>query len=502
MSCILNEVRTGFYLDSVALMRLSREIAKQPGIAEAALMMGTPANKGIMRDAGLLSAPGEAARGNDLIIGIRAESTAAASRALENALQLLAASHTPSARTERWLPRSLRAALKVLPDANLALVSVPGAYAAAEARKALRRGLHVMIFSDNVPLADELALKREGRELGRFVMGPDCGTAILNGVPLAFANRVPRGEIGLIGASGTGLQEVSCLIAQAGGGISQAVGVGGRDLSREIGGISTLMAFDALEADPATQRIVLISKPPHPEVAEHIVQRVAACTKPVTLCFIGAEGLDLPENARLAGTLKQAAELALDGRPIGTGFDPEVCARDVRISPERGRRIAGLFAGGTLCAEAQVVLRAAGRAVVSNAPVSGAGGPTSIDSGADRILDLGADEYTRGRPHPMIDPQVRDDALRNALNDLSCGVVLLDMVIGYGAHADPAGHLAGQLAQGPSEGPVIVASVTGTELDPQGRRSQVAALEAAGVFVAPSNAQAAELALMIVNASV
>ncbi len=497
MSVILNEVRPGFYLDSVALMRLSREIAGQPGIAEAALMMGTPANKEIMRDARLLAAPGEAAQGNDLVIGIRADSDAAAREALANALQRLTTSRASVDPGQGWRPRSLRAALKILPDANLALISVPGAYAAAEARKALRRGLHVLIFSDNVPLAEELALKREGRDLGRLVMGPDCGTAILNGVPLAFANRVPRGEIGLIGASGTGLQEVSSLIAESGAGISQAIGVGGRDLSREIGGIATLMAFDALDADPATQRIVLISKPPHPEVAQRIVARVAASAKPVTLCFIGADSLDLPKNARLASTLKQAAELALEGRLIGAGFDIRARTREMRIPAGRSRRIAGLFAGGTLCAEAQVLLLAAGRHVASNAPVPGASDLARAVTDSDRILDLGADEYTRGRPHPMIDPQVRDDALRDALDDPRLGVILLDLVIGYGAHTDPAGHLAAGLARRPDDGPLIVASVTGTEQDPQRRSAQVAALEGAGVLVAPSNAQAAEVALAL-----
>jgi FdrA protein len=497
MSYVLNEVRAGFYLDSVALMRLSRKIAGQPGIAEAALMMGTPANKEILRDAHLLAAGGEAAQGNDLIIGIRADTEISARRGLDHALAALETSRAPASPGQTWRPRSLRAALKSLPDANLALISVPGAYAAAEARKALRRGLHVMIFSDNVPLAEELTLKREARELGRLVMGPDCGTAILNGVPLAFANRVPRGETGLIGASGTGMQEISSLIAQAGGGISQAIGVGGRDLSREIGGISTQMAFDALDADPGTSRIVLISKPPCREVAQRILARAGASGKPVTVCFLGASDLDLPKNVSFAATLKQAAESAMGGSPIGGDFDIGACMERARGITNRRRSITGLFAGGTLCAEAQLVLLAGGRAVASNAPVPGAEALARNDGRADRILDLGADEFTRGRPHPMIDPQVRDDALHGALADANVGVVLLDVVIGYGAHADPAGHLAAKLAARAPTAPVIAASVTGTEQDPQIRSAQVAALESAGVLVAPSNAQAAELALAL-----
>ncbi|MDQ4060195.1 MAG: oxidoreductase, partial [Pseudomonadota bacterium] len=327
---ILNEVRKGFYLDSVALMRLSRRIAGMPGVAEAALMMGTPSNKRILADAGLLSERGTAAQGNDLVIGIRAESDEAARAALAEAASQLDKPRAAAAEGAAWRPRTLRAALKTLPDANLALVSVPGDFAAAEARKALRRGLHVMIFSDNVAIAQERALKEEARALGRLVMGPDCGTAIINGVPLAFANRVRRGDIGVIGASGTGIQEVTSLIAQAGGGISQAIGVGGRDLSEAVGGITTLMAIDVLDADPVTRRIVLISKPPHPEVARAVASRIGRSPKPFTVCFVGLDHMELPPNARFAPTLKAAAEDALDGRAIEADFPPEIPASERR----------------------------------------------------------------------------------------------------------------------------------------------------------------------------
>src|SRR5580704_9603583 len=97
-----------------------------------------------------------------------------------------------------------------------------------------------MIFSDNVPIAEEASLKHEARERGLMVMGPDCGTAIIGGVPLAFANAVPRGDIGIIGASGTGIQEVSTLIARAGRGVRHAIGTGGRDMHAEVGGLTTL----------------------------------------------------------------------------------------------------------------------------------------------------------------------------------------------------------------------------------------------------------------------
>ena len=488
---VLNEIRKGFYLDSVALMRLSREIASAPGILEAALMMGTPSNVAIMRNAGLLDGD-VAAQGNDLILAVKAESEQAARDALGDALKALDKPKTQSSGEVAWRPRSIGAAVKATPDANLALISVPGEFAAAEARKALNRGLHVLMFSDNVSITDELSLKQHARELGLLMMGPDCGTAVIGGAPLAFANKLKRGKIGIIGASGTGTQEVSCLISEAGEGISHAIGVGGRDLKKEIGGITTLMAMDALDADPETDRVVLISKPPHPDVAKVVIARIARSPKPYTVCFIGAASAELPPNANFARTLKDAAELALGGRTIGGNFNVTKLA--TRLPRRRGeRRIEGLFAGGTLCAEAQVILGAGGRQVTSNVPYLDA--PES--AGLDRIIDLGADEYTQGRPHPMIDPSVRDDALRAALVDPEVAVILVDLVIGYGAHADPAAHLAEIVADRADNAPIIVASVTGTELDRQVRSAQVRRLEEAGVMVAPSNAQACELVLAL-----
>jgi succinyl-CoA synthetase alpha subunit len=355
------------------------------------------------------------------------------------------------------------------------------------------------MFSDNVPLEDERALKEEARARGLLMMGPDCGTSILGGTPLAFANRVDSGGIGIVGASGTGIQEVSCLISEAGGGISHAIGVGGRDLKREIGGITTLMALDLLDADPETDRIVLISKPPHPEVAQAVVAKIARSAKPHVVCFIGAGAMELPDNAQQASTLLEAAELALGGERIGDGFDAAGAARGA-AGDRRSGRIEGLFSGGTLAAEAQLVLRAAGRSVVSNAPVPGVSEPGQGEAQSDRILDLGADEYTRGKPHPMIDPSVRDEMLAAALSDPGVSVILLDLVIGFGAHSDPAGHVAKLLAAHDGARPSLAASVTGTAGDPQGKARQAATLTAAGVAVAPSNAQACELALAIASA--
>lgn len=493
MEHTLNKVFQGFYKDSVALMRLSRDLAAMNGVNEAALMMGSPSNKQILKDAGLLAGDGATAEGGDLILAVRAKDSDAAKKAAE-VIEPQIMSQTRAATGDTvWQPQTIRAAAKANPDANLALISVPGEFAAAEARKAISRGLNVMMFSDNVSIEDEISLKVQAREQGVLMMGPDCGTAILDGVPLAFANKVTIGDIGIVGASGTGIQEVTTLISNNGGGISQAIGVGGRDLKDEIGGISTLMAIDRLDADPATKHIVLISKPPGKNVLPRILERVRQSAKPFTICFIGASDLELPSNATAARTLKDAAQAALGGDAFA---EPAVSG----VSVPKGRTgIRGLYSGGTLAAETQLILLDAGLKVASNAAVPGAG---SLSDAGDmhKIIDLGDDEYTQGRPHPMIDPEIRRDPLAAALADSTVDVVLIDIVIGYGAHPDPAGQLAEMLStMQRADNPTIIASVTGTEQDPQIRSSQIQSLQAAGILVAGSNADAAMAALKLLG---
>ncbi len=486
MSTVLNEVRPGTYLDFVALMRIAGAVKSMHGVDECGLMLGTPANRRILADAGVLSAEGEAAGPGDLVIAVRARDATVAAAALAEAGRLLARPKPASAiGSTAASPRTLRSAAATLPGANLALVSVPGAFAATEAMKALTAGLNVLLFSDNVSLEDEIALKTLARDRGLLMMGPDCGTAIIGGVPLAFANAVTRGDTGIIGASGTGIQEVSCLVSNGGGGISHAIGTGGRDLSREVGAITTLTALDLLDADPATRQIVLISKPPAPEVARTVLARVARSSKRVVVCFIGATHLDLPPNAVAAATLEDAANLAL-GRPVATPTSLSL--------PSASGKLHGLFSGGTLAAEAQLILSRAGLAVASNAPVAGSA-PMAEAHGRHTILDLGDDAYTIGRPHPMIEPAVRDAHIRAALESPDCAVVLLDCVLGYGSHPDPAGHIARLVEALPPGGPRIVASVTGTDADPQPRSLQVERLRTAGIEVSPSNAAAARRAI-------
>ena len=487
MSVVVNEVRRGAYFDSVALMRIAAAVKALPGIEECGLLMATPANRRILADASVLSDDSRDAGPGDLLIALRARDEASGKAGLAEARRLIDQPKAQQSDDADWTPRTIRSAAAMSPGANLALISVPGVYATAEAMKAIRHGLNVMMFSDNVPVADERELKTAAQAAGVLMMGPDCGTAILGGVPLGFANAVTRGDIGIIGASGTGIQEVSCLVSNGGGGVSHAIGTGGRDLKAEVGGLTTLMAIDLLDADASTRHIVIISKPPDPATASRVLERVAHSAKSFTICFIGDADAAMPANARSVATLEAAALSAL-GAPV-----PSTAVR--RDTPGRGV-IRGLFAGGTLCAEAQVVLRDAGLALASNAGIGGVASMAEAE-GSHTLIDLGDDEYTLGRPHPMIEPAVRDAALASALADPACAVLLIDCVLGYGSHADPAGHLVRHLSGLPQRRPVIVASVTGTEADPQRRSAQVRALEAAGIRVAPSNAAAARLALTV-----
>ena len=490
MSKIVNRVCTGLFLDSVILMQISRSITCLDGVEDAALMIGTPSNLDLLDNAKLLARASRKATGGDLILAIRGRDEGTAASALAKAEILLERPAVGHTGTTTLRPRTLRSAQVNLPAANLALISVPGDFAAAEARKALRAGLNVMLFSDNVSLSEEVSLKREAVAAGLLVMGPDCGTAIIGGVSLAFANQIPQGAIGIIGASGTGIQEVSSLIAQAGYGVSHALGVGGRDLSDPVGGISTLAALAMLEADSATRHIVLISKPPSPSVAKRVIDTLAHSEKPCTVCFLGADAPSLPGNVSFARTLKAAAELAT-GRS-SKNKKPEFKPIIPHVPPGR-QRIHGLFCGGTLSSEAQVVFLDQGVSVASNAPIPGA---EAIGSGTSHVLiDLGSDEYTRGRPHPMIDPTVRDEELTKTLADPTLAVILLDVVIGFGAHPDPAGTIVRVVAAAGTERPIVVASVTGTDDDPQDRRTQMAKLVDGGIVVAPTNADAATLAL-------
>jgi succinyl-CoA synthetase alpha subunit len=484
------------YRDSVELMRIAAEIETMDGIERAGLVMATPANREVLYVAGLLSDAASSAGPNDLVVAVAAADETIAEAALDRAAARLsgpgADGSTEATRTDA---RTIGEGVTELGSANLALISTPGTYATAEALKALKLGLNVFLFSDNVPLADEIELKALALRKGLLVMGPDCGTAIVDGVPLGFANVVRPGTVGLVAASGTGLQQVSCLIDRLGAGISQAIGVGGRDLDERVGGAMMLAALERLAADPGTAVIVLISKPPAASVTERILAAAAGTGKPVIVNFLGGDPAAISAAGAIpATTFEAAAAVAAAlaaGRPApaddgALGGDLERAADEAAAGMAPAAwRIRGLYSGGSLAGEAKLILRSA--------------------LGTERartheIIDLGDDEYTVGRPHPMIDPRLRNEQLRAAALDPSTAVILLDVVLGFGAHKDPAGALAAAIedARAAGPGPVIVASVCGTERDPQGLAAQEARLAGVGVVLAPSNAQAARLAARIV----
>ena len=327
------------------------------------------------------------------------------------------------------------------------------------------------------------------------MMGPDCGTAIINGVPLAFANAVTRGNIGVIGASGTGIQEVTSLITRNGFGVSQAIGVGGRDLQEEVGGITTLMAIDALDADLSTSHIVIISKPPSKIIAEKILGRVKKSKKTFTVCFLGLENQSSITNVNFVASLKEAAESAMQQRIPSTESEQDTMIRKL---PNTSGVVHGLFSGGTLCLEAQIIFKNSNISVSSNVPLSDF---LSIDNNkaGHLFLDLGSDEYTNGKPHPMIDPSVRDDLFVEALSNSDVSMVLFDVVIGFGSHSDPAGHVAAIIKKFNHSNKVMISSVTGTDNDPQSYILQKQILESAGVLVASSNFDAANIAVKYLN---
>lgn len=499
------KVFSNLYQDSVSLMQISAQISTLPGVQQASVVMGTPTNLEQLKDANfgndITAGP------NDLVIAVMGEDDSC-DEALSLAEQRLTSKPAEDNGNGIYAPEmvSLEMALEHAPDANLALISVPGDYAAAEAIKALNLGMNVMMFSDNVSIAQEKAIKMLAHARNRIVMGPDCGTAIINGIPLGFANVVRRGEIGVVGASGTGLQEVTCRIDQQGAGISQALGTGGHDLSEEIGGISMLFGLDALAQDETTRVIVLISKPPSPVVAQRILERAQTAGKPVVVNFLGADPATVAHaNVIAATTLASAADAAV---ALLNGLSPvekeaELAAEDLTmlqqacqsLSTQR-QDIRGVFAGGTFCYEAQLICQQTGFAASSNTPVAGNQRLENLwQSHNHTLIDMGDDDFTRGKPHPMIDPTLRNQRLLAELNDPQTAVVLFDLVLGYGASDAPASELLEQLAHiDKSSAPVLIAHVCGTEADPQQRSQQVAALRDAGVIIADCNAQAARWA--------
>ena len=500
MALTKSEIRSGAYYDSVVLMQLQRSLAALPGVLDAGVVMGTEANQEILAQTGLLTAEGLAGAADDLVIVVKAETEAEAEAALGQVDELLAVRR--GGVEQDYCPRSLEAAAEMRPDAQWVLISVPGRYAAGVARQALRLGKNVFLYSDNVSLADEVALKQTAAECGRLVMGPDCGTAIVNGVGLGFANRVRRGSIGLVAASGTGLQQVSARIHQLGGGISHALGTGGRDLSESVGAVTARQGLDLLIRDPETRVIVLVSKPPAPQVASELLDVARSSDKPVVVDFVGySPSVRESDNLRFATTFDEAAELAVrlaTEDDVGAGPKPHGAAVPTvagldRFAPGQ-RYLRGLFSGGSLAYEALLLLQDYAPGIFSNVPLEKDFGLSNpMVSQAHTMVDLGEDEFTVGRLHPMMDHDLRIRRLQQEAQDPEVAVILLDVVLGYGAHPDPAGEIAPAIAQARSDAAEVgrylevVAVVVGTDEDPQDMDTQIQQLEAAGAWVETSN---------------
>lgn len=494
------EIRKNTYLDSVSLMSMSTKANAVDGVTQALLGMATPMNKEVLLNVGVQDPAIDEAKPSDLMIVVDAsdDTIEAAIQAVDD---ILSRKNKGAAGATEVRYRTLGGAFAEVPDSNLVLISVNGAFAAREARKALNAGKHVMIFSDNVSVEDELALKTLAHEKGLLVMGPDCGTAIINGTGLAFANAVRRGSIGIVGASGTGSQELSVRIHDFGGGVSQLIGTGGRDLSTEIGGISMIDGITALDADPETAVIVVVSKPPAEDVADKVLAAAGAASKPVVVTFLGSTRTESGyDNVTLVAGTKPTAiaavvasgidESTLDKHPLNLPLIEEVRAK---LAPEQ-TYVRGLFCGGTLCDEAMFAALATYDNVYSNIQKDPARVIGAMDASREHtFLDMGDDDFTNGRPHPMIDPTLRLQRLVQEADDPTVGVIAMDFILGFGSHEDPVGVTVPAIQEAKAKAAArgqhleILGYVLGTDLDTPAIADQVAKLEAAGVTIASSS---------------
>lgn len=485
------QTRRGSYVDSVTLMQVSKRVASLPGVRSALVAMATDLNLDLAVGMGFRTPAGVSP--NEMIVALEADSDDALDQALAEVDRALteAASPRPASFGAAPPPATVAAAARGLdPDEAVALVSTPGQYAFADALDAVDAGLLTMVFSDNVPVEQEVALKDRAAERGVLVMGPDCGTAVVGGVGLGFANVVGPGPVGIVAASGTGAQHLMALLDGADVGVSHCLGVGGRDLSAAVGGRSTLRALDLLDADAGTELVVVVSKPPADAVAERVRTHAASLGTPVVFGLLGAGRPDLTETAKAvveaAGGAWTAPEHWSGSVPVGRG----------------GGALRGLYSGGTLCDEAMIIAAEALGPVASNIPLDPADalGP-DLASRGHTMIDFGDDELTRGRPHPMIDGSLRVERMLAETADPGCGALLLDVVLGLGADPDPAASLVEPVRAATAAGLPVVVAVVGTRDDPQDLSATCAALHAAGAHVHLSNAAAARAAVDLVAAT-
>lgn len=491
-------IKPNSYQDSINLMLLTNEVSTIEGVIQSQVMMGTDANKDIFKTANLYTDEVENASPNDMVIVVETEDKSVVEKVLESSEKFLTDLSVKKDASGTKTVKNWNDAIEVLPDANLALFSIPGIYAATEIEKALDRGLHVFSFSDNVSLEDEIRLKKKAHEKGLLLMGPDCGTGIISSIPMAFTNVVNPGNIGIVGASGTGIQEVTTIIERLGGGVVHAIGTGGRDLHEDVGGITMKDAIIGLEHHDPTEVIVVISKPPAKKVRDEVMDLLQAVSKPVVAIFLGENPENHEGSVYLAHTLEETAQIAVDlanGNEVKKQY-LEPLANIVTNTLPESATVKGLYSGGTLANEAAMLIAETlelGKTDKSEGYI--------LNTNGFEVMDLGDDMYTQGKPHPMIDPDVRVNKIKEAVEDESTGIILLDVVLGYGAHPDmanalkPAIEQALETAKKANREFHIIATVVGTKYDPQDYDKSVQVLKDMGVLVEESNARAIRLAL-------
>lgn len=495
-------IKPNLYQDSVSLMLMSNKLSGIEGVNQVSVMMGTPANIDIMKNTGMYAPELDKAAPSDLCIAIDAENGEIVSTVLEEVEQFLKNQATASASNKVEKVRTWDRAVKAMPDANLAVISIPGKYAAEEAMSALENGLHVFMFSDNVAIEDEKRVKDSAKEKGLIVMGPDCGTAVIGGVPIAFSNVVNKGNIGVVGASGTGIQEVITLIDKMGAGISHALGTGGRDLSEEIEATTMLDGIRALANNADTEVVVVISKPPAPKVREQVVALLANIGKPAVAIFMGEKPESYLPTIKFAHTLEEAAIMAVE---LAKGSKLEV-APEAALPADLGlaagqTKIRGLYTGGTLAYEAATIMKESLHAAKDNKHDEG----YLLQYDGHEVIDLGDDMYTQGRPHPMIDGTTRFQFIEKAAKQSDVAVILFDLVLGYGSYEDMATPLSKvvkrAVAEAANEGRKLyfVGSICGTKNDPQGYDAQLKLMQEAGAIITDSNFSAVRTALRIIG---
>lgn len=510
-------IRTNNYMDSIFLMNASKEVMQVKGVKDAVVVMGTEMNKTVLADFGGLTAEAEAAGPNDLIISLDIEDESPI-KEVTKCLDELVNQKDKHAEKQELTYSSFKKAADSIPEANLVVISLPGEYAAGEAMAALERNMNVFIFSDNVPLKDEIELKRLGREKGLLVLGPGCGTSVINNISIGLMSKVRRGNIGIVGASGSGIQEIAIMIHRYGFGISQAIGTGGRDLSKEVGGSTMLQGIDYLENDADTKVIVLVSKPPHPDTSKKIIEKVKLCTKPVVIFFLGGDAQQIRSaGAYCPAALEEAADMAVTltyGKKVKEVDFISNCKNELaslaakekaKIKPEQ-KYIRGLFCGGTHSEEAVLLLQDFVPNLHSNLSFKKVQLLSDCHvSVGNSLVDMGDEEFTKGKPHPVMDPSILNERLMQEGSDPEVAVILFDLLLGHGVHKDPVGTieetLAAIRAKSNAEGRYVsfIASICGTDLDPQDISKQRQRLEALGVNILPSNCKAAILSGLIVS---